>query len=443
MAPFSPWWKARLKALGRTAAEVGSVSGLTALPAIAERDVCPDGDPRGMAALVLQGSESGFALHAEGPVLRRALIRRVARPGSYRAIVEADTRPTTFVWAGLGLSYPVASTRADLDLIARAGARLWQVLGLTRADVVVSALPALPTASTRALELAALGAGSPLLAPGEDAVAVAAALRLVPATALAAATAGAAQLLDDLDDLGADLGSLRTVLLVGAAYDDERAAVRDALRRVGAPEGCAVLAVHVPDGHRLLWGECRESAGRTGLHTYPDLELVQLVDPETGEAATKGDSLEVVVTQLGFRGSALLRWRSGDLASGVAEVPCPSCGRTAPRVTGLRPGALVMPLELRSGPRQVDLRGVSAALVGRADVVDWRVLVGRSARDGSDELLVHVAPAATADPAEVAVAVARDIRAAAGLLPTQVVLTTAEELPGDGAALGPRVFSRQ
>src|SRR4051794_10434059 len=253
VAPFSPWWKARLKTLGRTATSVGSLSGLASLPAVGERDVCPDGDPAGMAALVLQGSESGFALHAEGPVLRRALASRLARPGSYRSIVEADTRPTTFGWAGLGLRYPIASTRSDLDVLARAGSRLWQLLGLTRADVVVSALPSLPTAAARGLELAALGSGSPLLSPGDDVADVAAALRLVPATVLALPPAQAGQLLDDLDELGADLSALRTVLLVGAAYDNERSAVREALQRVGATTGCAVLSAHVPDGHRLLW----------------------------------------------------------------------------------------------------------------------------------------------------------------------------------------------
>lgn len=443
VAPFSPWWKARLKTLGRKASTVGSVNGLTALPAVGERDVCPDGGPRGMAALVLQGTESGFALHAEGPVLRRAIVSRLGRPATYRSIVESDTRPTSFVWAGLGLRYPLASTRSDLDLVARAGARLWQVLGLTRADVVLSALPTTPTAATHALELGALGAGSPLLAPGDDIDEIAAALRLVPATVLAATAAGAAQLLDDLDEAGAGLQTLRTVLLIGAAYDDERAAVRAALQRVGVPDDCAVLCAHVPDGHRLLWAECRESAGSTGLHTYPDLELVQLVDPETGEAGRGSGPFEVVLTQLGFRGSALLRWRTGDLADAVVEQSCPSCSRTVPRVVGLRQGALVPPMELRVGARPVDIRGVAAALVGRADVADWRIVLGRSARDEADELLVHVVPAGSADPAEVAVAVARDVRAAAGLLPTQVIVAGADELPSGGVALGPRVLSRR
>ena len=424
VAPFSPFWRDRLTALGRTAASVATPAGLASLPAAGERDVCPDGDPAGAAGLVLQAGESGYALHADGPSLRRALTRRLAAPGSYRAVVEADTRPTSYVFAGRAVRFPVASTRSDLDLVTRAGARLWQVLGLTRADVVVSTLPSEPTALGQALTLAALGSGSPLLAPGRDGAADA--LRLVAATVLVVPADAAAETVQDLDELGAPLGAVRTVLVAGAPYDDERAALVEALGAIGVT--ATVLAVHVPDGHRLLWGECRPSGGASGLHTYPDLEVVDVVDPETGEQGGTG-AREVVVTQLGMFGTALLRWRTGDVAEAVTDAACPSCSRTVPRVVGLRRGALVPELELRSGTRPVDLRAVASALSGRPDVADWRVVLGRSARDGADELLVHLSPPAGTDAAEVAVAVARDVRLAAGLLPTQVVVAEDGALP--------------
>ena len=127
----------------------------------------------------------------------------------------------------------------------------------------------------------------------------------------------------------------------------------------------------------------------------------------------------------------------------IEDATCPSCGRTVPRVVGLRPAALVPPLDLRGGPRAVDLRGVSAALVGRADVADWRVVVGKSARDDTDEVVVHVVPAPDVDPADIAVAVARDVRAAAGLLPSQVVVAADGELPSEGWPVSARVLSRQ
>lgn len=440
IGPSSPWWRERLATLGRTAAEVAGLDGLRGLPPVGERDICPDGDPAGAAVLVVQAGETGFALHAPGPVVRRALAARLVRPGSYRAVVEAETRATSFVWAGTGLRFPVASTRADLDVVARAGARMWRVLGLSGADVVVSAQPAEATAVAQALELAALGAGAPLLRAGADAEAVAEALRLVPATVLAVPSTAAAALLAELAEAGVSAPSLGTLLLLGAPYDDERAAARAGLPAIGAPDSCLVLAAHVPDGHRLMWAECRPSAGRTGLHTYPDLEVAQLVDPETGEPATGGG--ELVLTQLGMRGTALVRWRTGDLVDDVQDSPCSGCGRTVPRAVGLRSGALVPLLQLRTGTRPVDLRAVSAALAGRADVADWRVSIGPGGRDDSDQVLVHVTAAASADPAEVAVGVARDVRATAGLLPTQVVLSPAGALPYDGVPLTRRVLSR-
>jgi hypothetical protein len=67
-------------------------------------------------------------------------------------------------------------------------------------------------------------------------------------------------------------------------------------------------------------------------------------------------------------------------------------------------------------------------------------VVGRSARDAADELLVHVLPPASADAAEVAVGVARDVRVACGLLPTQVVVVEDGGLPA-GQGLTRRIVA--
>lgn len=435
VGPFSPFWKARLAALGTSPAKLATPAALQALPAVGERDVCPDGNPSGAAALVLQAGESGWALHAQGPHLRRALSRRLVRPGSYRAIVEADTRPTSYVFAGLGFRWPVASTRSDLDVVARAGARLWRVLGLTSADVLVAGVPLLPTATLQALQLGAIGAGSPALFPGAATADIEGALALVPATVLALESGTAAAQIDELGDL---LGSLKTLLLVGAPTEEEREDAEVALEEAGVR--ARVRAVHCPDGHRLLWGECAE--GGEGLHTYPDLDLVQLVDSETGEAGEGGGATEVVLTQLGLRGTALLRWRTGDVAERLTSEPCPKCRRTVPRLVGVRRRALVPDVQLRSGRRGVDLRAVSAALLGRTDVADWRVMVGKSVRrEDSSDVVVHVIPRREADVTDVAVGVARDVRAASGLLPSQVVIEEDGGLPS-GRALSRRVHTR-
>jgi hypothetical protein len=172
----------------------------------------------------------------------------------------------------------------------------------------------------------------------------------------------------------------------------------------------------------VLWGECRESAGSSGLHTYPDLDVVQLVDPDTGEPTTADG--EVVLTQLGMRGSALLRWRTGDVARRATGASCPSCGRCVPRVEGVRRASLITQFE--SG-RVLDLRGVAGVMSGRTDIRDWRLVIGRRSRDGVRSAVVHFAAIDPTDPA-VAIGVATDIRNVTGALPTQLVAADGQEL---------------
>src|SRR4051794_38523224 len=148
-----------------------------------------------MAALVLQGGEGGFTLHAAGPTLRRALWLRLTHRDAYRRLVETDTKPTSYVWSGLGFRYPLASTRGDLDVIARAGARLWSVLGLSAGDALLSAVPVAETTEQVALRYAALASGSPAMFPGDDAADVAAVAGVAPPTVLAVRSASAADLL--------------------------------------------------------------------------------------------------------------------------------------------------------------------------------------------------------------------------------------------------------
>lgn len=427
VAPFSPYWRERFAALRVPASTLRVAADLTKLPAVGERDVCPDGNPAGMAGLVLRADEAGFAIHTPGPDLRRALVRRVGGRAAYRRQVEAEIRPTTYHFAGRGFTFPVASTRGDLDLIARAGSRAWRVLGLRNSDVLVSAVPVASRLDHLFLSYAALAAGAPALFAGDDLAEV---VRLVSPTVLAVRPA-------DIDLLSAlDLPSLRTVLLVGHPTAAERSAA------AAAAGGADVLALYGPAEGRVMWAECRAGGAAQGFHTYPDLDLVELVEPESGEPAGAAGG-ELVVTQLGLRGTALLRWRTGDLIAGTVHTGgCPSCGRTVPRVpSAIGAGGLQPLLSLRGrAPVLVDLRAVAGALAGRTDLVDWQVEVNRSARTGGDELVVLVVP--VGDETGTVVSVYRDVRSVAGVPPTQVVVVEGWELsarrdPRD--TLAPRV----
>ena len=276
VAPFSPYWKQRFAELGRKPASVDSVRSLATVPAAGERDIAP-GRILPDSAIIAEG---GFTLHAPGPTLRHALRLRLTRRDAYTRVVTSETKPTSYVWSGLGFRYPIASTRADLDVVARAGARLWRVAGLTRFDALLSAVPPAATTEHTALSYAALAAGAPALFPGSDPVAVVAAARLAKATVLALPARQATAVIAALLKAGVEPDTVRTVLLVGAPTADQRADVSAQL------PSATVLAVHAPAGARLLWTECRERGAAGGFHTYPDLEVVQVVDPDSGMATT-------------------------------------------------------------------------------------------------------------------------------------------------------------
>jgi phenylacetate-CoA ligase len=435
VATGSAFWRDRFAALGQLPGSIDSVAKLASVPAVGERDVSPTGDAAAMARIVLHGGERLFALHSSGPHLRRALRLRATRSKAYRHVVDTETKPTSYVWSGLGFRYPLALTRGDLDVVARAGARMWQVLGLTADDALLSALPTEPGVAHNALQLAALASGAPAVFPGDDVTAIAAMAKLAPPTVVALPSSTAPDVIGELAATGA-LGRVTTVLLVGAPTDEERVLASEALYDAGV-SGAAVLGLHAPSGARVLWAECRESEGATGLHTYPDVDVVQVVDPDTADAVDRGPG-ELVLTQLGMRGTALLRWRTGDVVDGVDARPCPGCGRTAPRVVGTRRRALVITTD--SG-RSLDLRAVTGALSGRADLDDWRVVIGGRTRDGRGQVVVHLA--ARDDPGEAAVGAAADIRANAGMLPSQLVVATADEVAGiSGTAITTRVLAR-
>lgn len=432
VGPFSPFWRERFTALRMPAASIKSAADLAKLPAVGERDVCPTGDPAEAARLVLQADEAGFALHAFGPDLRKALVHRASGQDRYRREVEAEVRPTTFHFGGRAMRFPIASTRNDLDVVARAGSRAWAVLGLTTADVLVSAVPTAASLDHVFLSYAALAAGAPALFPGSDPDAVAGALRLVPATVLAVRPQEALDVLNDVDT-----SSVKTVLLVGAPD----AALREEVA-ASAP-GATVLGLWAPEEHRVMWAQCRESAGSsTGWHTYPDIDYVELADPETGKPANGGG--ELVLTQLGLGGSALLRWRTGDVvAAPIATDACPACGRTVPRVPAdVTTSALHVETTMRGGATTtLDLRAVAGALAGRPDLADWMVEVVPSGRDGATDLVVLVAP--SGDETDAAVGAYRDVRAVAGVTPSQVVVLTPEELAGRRDAGAGRVVVRR
>ena len=394
--PFSVFWARRLA--GRT---IASVADLRTLDVVTEAEIASAGGPGNPDLLVLP-TEEGFKRHAgTRDLLTAATEVGTSGAAGRRTALFRRYKPVHVHEAGVAQLLAVAYSRTDLDRLHLAGARLMEVLGLGADDSIVSAVPAGPSVRFWGLYHAALAARMTALHPRGAGQAplrpVMRALALLPATVLAVPVAEAADLLLELAGRSVAVPTLRTVLTVGPPPSQPlRVALAQAAQRL-AGHAVRVQAVWAPEAARSLWGECRPVAADPaeatyGLHTYPDMEVVEVRDLVTGGMAAEGTPGELVLTSMGWRGTALVRLATGSWTEGLSTTtPCPACHRTVPRLApAASEGAWQPRVRTQAGSvARADLRGVYRVLTDetlqRWDVRDW------SLRAVGDRLVFAVA----------------------------------------------------
>lgn len=193
---------------------------------------------------------------------------------------------------------------------------------------------------------------------------------------------------------------------------------------------------------KYAWGDCG-AEDSTGYHTNPDMEIVEVVDPETGRVLGEGETGELVITNLDARGTVILRYRTGDLlVGGYTLERCPNCGRTMPRTSGeIKRVAAYEGLALsKVKGNLVDLNAFAAILNSNVDVLDWKVELRKRNDDPDDidEVWIFVCPTSVGDRDRLPGRVVEDVRTALEFTPDTVRMVDYEELAGllDGGGGG-------
>ena len=168
-----------------------------------------------------------------------------------------------------------------------------------------------------------------------------------------------------------------------------------------------VLSTYGLTEAKAAFNECPTPPGAepSGYHLSPDIGLVEIVDPETGERLPEDTPGEVVFTPLDARGTVVLRYRTGDLISGgLTHEPCPYCGRRCPRLVGA--------ISRVSEFRRLDIHKLKGTLVNfnalehalddADEIRAWQVEIRKRDDDPyeCDELHLLVTPKPGYDPEE-------------------------------------------
>jgi phenylacetate-CoA ligase len=136
---------------------------------------------------------------------------------------------------------------------------------------------------------------------------------------------------------------------------------------------------------KMLWTQCHEESG---YHLYPDMAYIEIIDKD-GKRVPDGESGEIVYTGFGSRGTALLRYKTGDIGR-LQKDACPYCGAKTPR---LEPAIIrsseIIPLKLtKVKKRFVDFNAVSALLSSLPFIEEWQIILRK---EKLDEIVINVA----------------------------------------------------
>jgi phenylacetate-coenzyme A ligase PaaK-like adenylate-forming protein len=297
-------------------------------------------------------------------------------------------------------------TRYDLALLSTIGGRLIELLGIGPDERAINMFPYAPHLAFWAVALGGMGAGVFILSTGGGKVMgtagnIAAIERMQPSLLLGVPGFVYHLLRTALAD-GRNFSSVRLVVLGAEKVPDGmKERMREALMAMGARDPRIVGTYGFTEA-KSAWGECPTPLGvSSGYHTHPDTGLFEIVNPETGETCREGEDGEIVYTSLDFRGSVVIRYRTGDFArGGLTCDPCPHCGLTVPRINStITRASNVKEVSLtKVKGTLIDLNALALVMASMKEIEEWQIELRKRGGDpfGLDEVVVYVAPRAGA-----------------------------------------------
>lgn len=406
--PLSPYYRELFDYNRIKPRVIRTLRDISCIPFTTKADIAPLPDnPDIPFNLVLKPERDRIGSRAYVRWLHRWLRLTYGKRG-YIELLQREFQPVHyhFTIGRTALPTPILYTRYDLERLREAGRRIFELAGLSRDDLVINAFPFAPHLAFWMTYFATEAVGIPALHTGGGRILgtqrILEALERLGGTVLTATPSYAYHLLRLAARDGRDLSRLHTLILGGDGLPvGLKGKMLELLEKVGS-ENPAVISTYGFTEGRVAWSECRPSAlskeESSGYHLFPDMEVIEIIDPKSGRRLEEGQEGEIVYTSLDWRGSVLLRFRTGDLVKkGITYSPCPYCGRSLPRLgLEINRSSEYKEFELtKLKGTLVDLNAFYPLLSGHKDVLEWQLEIRKHNDDpyDLDELHLHIAPA--------------------------------------------------
>lgn len=400
LVPFSPYYSKLFAEHRISPDEIETMADLERIPFTTKADILDalDKDP---LAFVLQPTAEKILEH--WPLSRKLPlgVRKMIRgEEDVKRVLEKEYLPI-FMTATTGrTSNPISFlySKADIARLSVAGRRTADVIGLTRADRCINLFPYAPHLAFWQVAFAGFEAGIFMLSTGGGKTIGTAgnirALAKVKPACIIGVPSYVYHVLRGAEAENIKLPNLTTIVLGAEKIPP---GLREKLIELSVRLGAKPPRVTGTYGFteaKMAWSEC---GGAQGYHLYPDMEIIEIVDPETGKVQPEGVGGEIVYTSLGARGTTVLRYRTGDISEGgITWEPCPHCHRTLPRLS-----SNITRLSNRKGFQLtkvkgtlVDLNHIVAILSEIGEIEEWQIEIAKFGDDPAevDIIVLYVSP---------------------------------------------------
>jgi phenylacetate-coenzyme A ligase PaaK-like adenylate-forming protein len=411
VAPFSAYYSKLFREGGIDPGSIRTLKDLERIPFSSKADLLNTPEQPARVRDFLIVPDPAVLSRRPGTIARALAHGRQA----VRQEFEREFRPifVTFTTGRSAEPTPFFYSQHDLDNLATAARRVVEVCAARPEERLLNALPFAPHLAFWLAHYAGTAGGVMTLSSGGGKVMGTEGnirhIRKFKPDVIIGIPTFVYHLLHQAAEEGAHCENLRLIVLAGEKVS---AGLRQKLRNLAAELGAKNIRVLVTYGFteaKQAWSECPAAPDEpsAGYHLYPDLGIVEVIDPVSGEVVPAGQPGEIVFTPLDARGTVVLRYRTGDyIDGGLFYAPCPHCRRTVPRLVGnisRKSEMKAMNLDKLKGTL-VDFNELEHVLDDAPHIGAWQIEL-RKQRDDPlevDEIILHVQKINGTDESQVA-----------------------------------------
>lgn len=382
---------------------IRTVKDLRRIPFTSKLDLVTQENPQKYRDFVLAPDMDKIKAHwPKSRVLSLAATGILKGKEAVKAQLSKEYRPIfmTFTTGTTSSPVPFLYSRYDLDNLNLSGARMVELFNIASDERIINMFPFAPHLAFWQVFYGAVEAGIFALSTGGGKVLgtegnVAALLRIKPSVILGVPSY-IYHLVRYAQEKGHDLSFIKKIVLGAAKVTIP---YKEKLAEMLAQQGARDVRIFGTYGFteaRSAWAECpADNHVSTGYHLYPDKEIFEVVDPETGEVKGSGEDGELVYTSLDARASVVLRYRTGDFVKGgITHGVCPFCKRLTLRLSSdIVRLSDTKDLQLsKIKGTLVNLNNFGCVLNDIPDVEEWQVEIRKRNNDPFevDEVVVYI-----------------------------------------------------